>query len=172
MLAQNFLKLCETNDVRNARHNVNVLDLSDSTWEFVEKLHQLKKKKIKCPASWLVRIGASVDGTQVHTNEPRDMEVRRNPKNFAFKHNFAGLNCQIVLSTFTNECWHANSGDPGSAHDMTAIRAEFLAVVPEGCRVIGDSGHTGKTEEEKKIFSVRNNLDCDEVKELKKVAKS
>jgi hypothetical protein len=51
---------------------------------------------------------------------------------------------------------YAHAGDPGSTHDMTAIRAEFIDVVPEGGRVIADDGYTGKTEREKKIFAVKD----------------
>ena len=172
MLANNFLRLYEVDDVRNARFDINHLDLLQLTWEFVGKIASLKKDKIKCPTVWPVKLGASVDGTQVRTNEPRDKDMRRNPKNFAYKYNFAGLNYQIVLSLFTNECWYVNSGDPGSVHDITAIRREFVDMVPDGCRVIADSGFTGKSDKEKRIFSVRNNLDSDEVADFKKRAKS
>lgn len=45
-------------------------------------------------------------------------------------------------------------------------------MVPDGCRVIADASYNGKTDAEKRIFSVNNNLDCNAVKEVKGQAKS
>ena len=172
MLANCFLKLYEKANVRNARFDINHVDLKEQTWLFVDRIAALKDVKIKCPKVWPAKMGASVDGTQVRTNEPRDPDMRRNPKNYAYKYNFAGLNYQIVLSIWTNEVWYINLGDSGSTHDMTAIRREFIDMVPKGCRVIADSGYTGKREKEKQIFAVNNNLDCEEVKAFKAAVKS
>jgi hypothetical protein len=132
MVACNFLRCYETLDVRNARFNINLDDLAECSWRFVDKIAALKGMKIRCPTEWPVRIGASVDGTHALLNEPRDPNMRRNPENFSFKHNFAGLNYQIVLSLWTNHVYYINAGDPASVHDMTAIRKEFMAMVPPG----------------------------------------
>jgi len=167
MLSNNFLRCYETADLRHARFSINLDDLKDFIWDFVGRIAALKPFKIKCPNIWPVKLGASVDGTHVKTNEPRDPDMRRNPENYSYKHNFAGLNYQIVLSLWTNHVWCATSGDPASTHDMAAIRAEFIAMVPEGCRVLADTGFIGKTEAEKRVFSIRNNLDDDEVAALK-----
>lgn len=171
-LANNYLKLYEEADVRSSRFDINLNDLMELTWLFVDRIAALKEHKIKCPAVWPAKLGATVDGTQTRANEPRDPDMRRNPKNYACKHNFAGLNHQIVLSIWTNHVWCARVGDPGSTHDVTAIRKEFLAMVPDGCRVIADSGCSGKTALEKKTLAVDNNLDDDDVKLLKAEAKS
>lgn len=172
MLANNFLRLYEPADVRNARFDINYDALCALTWAFVDKIANMKVHKIKCPTVWPAKLGASCDGTQMRTNEPRDPNMRRNPKNYAYKHNFAGLNYQIVLSIWTNHCWYACAGDPGSTHDMTAIRKEFVAMVPDGCRVIADVAYSGKTEKEKSIFSVNNSLDDPAVKAIKEAAKA
>ena len=42
----------------------------------------------------------------------------------------------------------------------------------QGCRVVADKGHTGKSDAEKDIFAVANTLDTDDVKEFKKRAKA
>lgn len=172
LAANNFLKLYESNDIREARFNVCADNLQKLTWHFIDLLEALFEKKIKCPSVWPARLGASVDGTQTRTNEPRDKDVRRNPVNYAYKHNFAGLNHQIVLSLWTQEVWYARVGDPGRTHDMTAIRQEFISMVPEGCRVIADNGYQGKTAKEKSIFAVNNNLDDEDVKIFKGHAKA
>jgi DDE superfamily endonuclease len=163
LIANNFLRCYEPTDVRAARFNFANDKLLMLQWRFIEWLDQLKSWKIKCPTQWPVRFGATCDGTHARTNEPRDPDMRRNPKNFSYKHNYAGLNYQIVLATWTNRVLYANAGDPSSVHDMTAIRREFVDMVPAGCRVIADNGYVGKTENEKKTFATKNHLDHDEV---------
>ena len=172
LLGNNMLKCYDEGDLMYSRFPMGLENIAELSWEFIEKIASLKPYKIKCPTQWPVKLGASVDGTHYATNEPRDPNMRRNPQNFSYKHNVAGLNYQIVLSLWTQEIYYANSGDPASVHDMTAIRAEFLDMVPANCRVVADAGYSGKTEREKRIFSVENNLDCEAVKELKARAKS
>ena len=172
LVANNFLNCCEGNDARGPRLGIHDMKkLIQMTWAFVDKLALLADWKIKCPSEWPVKFGATVDGTQARGNEPRTEEMRRDPKNFCCKCNFAGVNFQIVLATWTNEVLCARA-DPGSTHDMTAIRKEFIDMVPDGCRVIADSGHTGKTNKEKEMFSVKNNLDEDAVAFFKACARA
>ena len=45
-------------------------------------------------------------------------------------------------------------------------------MVPEFCQVIADAGYTGKSAQEKSIFSVRNNLDTKEVAAFKARARA
>jgi hypothetical protein len=163
LIANNFLRCYEGVVVRCSRYKCTPEKLAKWQWKFVEWLERLKNWKIKCPTDWPVRLGATCDGTHVRINEPRDPGMRRNPKNYSYKHNFAGLNYQIVLATWTNRVLYASAGDPSSVHDMTAIRREFVDMVPVGCRVIADSGYIGKTTAEKNKFSTRNHLDSDEV---------
>jgi DDE superfamily endonuclease len=172
LATMNFLRCYDEADRIAPRFGLCLDDLRHLCWSFIDRLVALKAVKIVCPTTWPTKLGASCDGTQVPTNEPRDPVMRRNPKNYAYKNNVAGLNYQIVLSLWTNKIWYANAGDPGSTHDMTAIRAEFIDMVPEGCRVIADDGYTGRSEREKRIFSVRNTLDDKEVKDFKANAKA
>ena len=130
-----MLKCYDEGDLRYSRFPMGLENIAELSWDFIEKIASLKSSKIKCPTQWPVKLGASVDGTHCATNEPRDPNVRRNPKNFSYKHNYAGLNYQIVLSLWTNKIYYANSGDPASVHDMTAIRQEFLDMVPANCRL-------------------------------------
>ena len=89
LIANNFLRCYEVDDVRNARFGINLDEMEERTWAFVDKICGLKQFKIKCPAQWPVKLFASADGTQVPTNEPRDPNVRRNPKNYSYKYNIA-----------------------------------------------------------------------------------
>ena len=173
LIANNFLKCYERNDVRFSRFSdYHDKQLIEMTWRFVDYIESLAKWKIKCPNKWPVRMGCTVDGSHFRINEPRDPDMRRNPTNFSYKHNFAGLNYQIAIATWTNKVLYVNTGDPSSTHDMTAIRKEFIDLVPAKCRVIADSGYTGKSDKEKEIFSVANNMDSDEVKLFKARARA
>ena len=172
LLANNLLRCYEEGDLRYVRFNLSMDDIAQLSWDMIDMLVALKDWKIKVPTEWPAKLGGSVDGTHAATNEPRNPNVRRHPKNFSYKHNIAGLNYLIVLSLWTQAIWYASAGDPASTHDMTAIQKEFVDMVPDGCRVVGDSAFGGKTEAEKQIFSVENTLDCEEVKELKARAKS
>ena len=52
------------------------------------------------------------------------------------------------------------------------MREEFIDLCPDGSRVIADSGFTGKTEREKRLFAVANSFDTPAVKELKQRARA
>ena len=175
MAANNYLRCYESLDVMAGRFDLPNNLLGELRWIFIEKIAALKESKVKMPQpeEWeLVKLLLSVDGTHARTNEPRDDDMRRNPKNYSYKNNFAGLNYQIALHMWKEQCVYVNAGDPGSTHDMTAMRAEFIGLVPEGGRVVADAGYTGKTEAEKKIFAVGNTFDTKEVKAFKKRARA
>ena len=175
LVGNNYLKCYQCLDVQCSLFSLPKNTCGAYRWIFIEKMAELKPYKIKMPTpeEWAaVRMRLSVDGTHARTNEPRDPDMRRNPKNFSYKHNFSGLNYQIAINIFTEQIAYANTGDPGSVHDMTAMREEFIDLCPVGARVIADSGYTGKSEREKRLFAVCNTFDTDAVKTLKKRARA
>ena len=95
--------------------------MEEQTWKFIDYLVALKVHKVHCPTEWPVDLYASVDGTHMPIQEPRDPVLRRNPINYSYKHNFAGINYQIVLCLWENKVLYASAGDPASVHDMRAI---------------------------------------------------
>lgn len=64
LVANDFLKGCETVDVRTARFGVHLDELSDFTWDFVERATELKGLKIKCSLVRPARIFGSAHGTK------------------------------------------------------------------------------------------------------------
>ena len=52
------------------------------------------------------------------------------------------------------------------------MQNEFIALLPEGARVIADSGYTGKSDLEKRIFAVCNTFDMAAVKQFKKLPRA
>lgn len=172
LITMNFLRCCEVDGVRNARFGVHLDEMHSQIWKFIDSVCELKEHKVQCPAEWPVKLCASCDGTHMPTQEPRDENLRRNPKNHSHKHNFAGLNYLIVLALWENEVLCTSAGDPASKHDMTAIHEEFMDKVPDGGRVVADAGFSGKSEREKRTFTVNNNLDSDDVRKFKGRAKA
>ena len=175
MLGNNYLKTYANLHLQGALFSMPKNKMAELRWIFIEKIAELAPHKIRMPteAEWAaVKMLLGVDGTHTKTNEPRDDEMRRNPKNFSYKNNFAGLNYQIAVHLFKDQISYFNTGDPGSVHDMTAMRNEFIGLLPEGARVVADSGYTGKTVEEKKLFAVKNPFDTDDVKAFKSRARS
>ena len=63
LLANNFLRCCEEDDLRCTRFNVPFNDLTERTWLMIDMLYQLKQWKISCPPVWPAKLGATVDGT-------------------------------------------------------------------------------------------------------------
>ena len=175
LLGNNYLKLYASLHVQGALFSMPKNLMGELRWVFITMMFELKQHKIKMPtqAEWdEAKMVLTVDGTHAKTNEPRDDEMRRNPKNYSFKHNFSGLNYQIATHIFENQIAYVNAGDPGSVHDMTAMRNEFIGLLPEGARVVADAGYTGKSELEKRLFSVASSFDTKEVKEFKNRARS
>ena len=157
LLGNNYLKCYTSLHVQGALFSMPKNQMGALRWAFITKMAGLKDHKIKMPTpeEWEeVKMCLAVDGTHAKTNEPRDDEMRRNPKNYSYKHNFAGLDYQIATHIFEDRIAFVNAGDPGSVHDLTAMRKEFIGLLPNGARVIADSGFTGKSEEEKRLFSV------------------
>ena len=164
LLGNNYLKTYANLHVQGALFTMPKNLMGELRWCFIKMIFDLKEYKITMPTpdEWdEVKMCLSIDGTHAKTNEPRDDEMRRNPKNYSFKHNFAGLNYQIAVHMFEERICFANTGDPGSVHDMTAMRKEFIGLLPEGARIVADAGYTGKTELEKHLFSVASCFDTD-----------
>ena len=174
LLGNNYLKVYASLNVQGALFSMPKNLMGELRWKFIGAINELKPYKIKMPTpdEWAqAKLLLSVDGTHERTNEPRDDEMRRNPKNYSFKHNFAGLNYQVAVHLFKDQIAYAHTGDPGSVHDLTAMRNEFIGLLPEGARVVADSGFTGKSEEEKRIFAVANPFDTERSRQFKKRAK-
>ena len=177
LLANNRLKTYSTLHVQGALFSMPKNLMGELRWSFIRKIAGLKQHKICLPTAEEfaeVKMCLSVDGTHEKTNEPRDDEMRRNPKNFSFKHNYSGLNYQVAIHLFEERICYANTGDPGSVHDMTAMRNEFIGLLPVGIgvRVVADAGYSGKSKAEKRIFAVSNPFDTRRVKELKNRGRS
>ena len=139
LIGNNYLKCYANLDIQSSLFTLGVNKTGELRWRFITLIAGLKQFKLKMPtqAEWeAARMLLSVDGTHARTNEPRDPNMRRNPRNFSYKNNFPGLNYQIVLHLWKNQIAYCNSGDPASTHDITAIREEFIGMCPENARVV------------------------------------
>ena len=71
LVAKNFLRCYEVDDVRGARFDIGLDSLEETTWAFIDRIVGLKQHKVKCPNQWPVNLYASCDGTHMPTQEPR-----------------------------------------------------------------------------------------------------
>ena len=142
------------------------------SWFFVGKIAALKALKIVWPADheWTTTFIASVDGTHRQINEPRDPLVRKNRKWYSHKDEHAGMNFEVVMSLFESKILHAKIGTPASTNDITEIKAELLAKIPAGKRLIADKVYATKDLEQ--TCSTWNQFDTEEMQEFKRRAKA
>lgn len=168
LAALNFLKCYQTYDVRADLIGENEKTVCAEAWYFTKKIAALRHKKIVWPSDdeWKTIFIVSVDGTHCRINEPRDPDVRKNPKHYSHKDHHAGLNYEIAIHIFESRVVHAKVGSRASSHDITEFRKELKEKIPPGKRVIADKAYTNAEEEH--ILSTYNQFDADAVKQFKK----
>ncbi|KAL3893312.1 MAG: hypothetical protein SGARI_008246, partial [Bacillariaceae sp.] len=168
MMANNFLRTYTTTAIQAALFNgADRARIGRLKWIYVRKIASLKPIKIVWPADFDETFIASVDGTHAQTNEPRDPDMRKNPKNYSHKFHMPGRNFEIVLDLWRNRCILAKVGDQGSVHDLTVFRMELTNLIPAGKRVIADRGYISSLNDEHLKLSTPNPLDSAELKEFK-----
>jgi hypothetical protein len=107
----------------------------------------------------------TVDGTHFRIKEPRSDP---SSKWYSHKFNSPGLAYELAISTYENRiCW--TSGPfPASVHDITIYRGGLKALMPPGCKGIGDSGYAGETD----TITVIRPGDSTELKKFKEAARA
>ena len=172
MMAMYFLTCYDTFDNIGSLFYKHRNEASEMTWYYVAKVATLKSQKIVWPDDFDTIFIASLDGTHVKTNEPRDPNMRKNPVNYSHKFELPGVNVEIALHLWKQQVIHFKRADAASVHDLTAFRQELINKVPQGKLIIADSAYTGKTEQEKAILAVPNPLDSKEVRQFKDDARA
>jgi hypothetical protein len=169
----NFLKTYAKENIRSALfEHINVKKLRELCWYYVDRIAALREEKIKWPEDheWDTIFIASVDGTHAFTNEPRDPNVRKNPKWYSHKDNNPGINYEIALHLWTQQVIWAKSWDPASVHDLTVFRMELVHKIPAGKLVIADKGYICKHLDH--VLSTWSPLDSQELRQFKKEARA
>ena len=172
--ACNFLKVYAMEEVRDdfMGENMHLNEIRSEAWKYTRKIAALKGGKIVWPADheWQTTFIISVDGTHRLVNEPRDPNVRRNPKWYSHKDEHAGMNFEVGVDLFRSRIVHVKVGTPASTHDLTEFRMELAQKIPAGKRVIADKVYA--CEEFQHMISTYNQFDSAELKEFKKRAKA
>ena len=173
MMANNFMKVYSSHQVRaNLFQGQDVTLTADLSWYFVHKIAGLKHQKIVFPANFNETFIGSLDGTHTSNNEPRDPAMRKDPKNYSHKFKMPGLNHEICLDLWANQCIHAKTADKASVHDLTAFRMELWQKIPPGCRLICDRGYICYKNGENDVLAFPNPLDSADVYEFKNRARA
>ena len=168
--ALNFLRAYDKEDRRAALLGMNEKPLREITWWWVRKLSALKSLKVVWPPDneWDSIYTVSVDGTHRDTEEPKDDEMRKNPKWYSHKSNGAGVNHEIAIHLFKQRVVHCKKWDVASKHDKTIFKEELANKIPAGKRVVVDKGYDGMPA----TYSGYNQFDTARTQKFKKRAKA
>ena len=88
----------------------------------------------------------TVDGVHCRIEEPQHPTKSKDPSYYSHKFNTAGVDYELGISGFDNKLvWINGPMTKASRHDVTVFRrAGLQAMIPDGHRVIGDSGYAGE----------------------------
>jgi hypothetical protein len=160
MMTLCWLKLYETEHVMSGRWGFGEEFCRDTVKHVATRLQRLKAKKIKFGPFDSERIYlGTVDCVHFETNEFR---TDPNSKWYSHKHNGAGVSYEVVVDICRDRILWTAGPKPASTHDITFFRGgtqvstnrqkneatwdknAFYFQVPEGKKLIGDSGYKGE----------------------------
>ena len=111
--------------------------------------------------------GCTVDGTHGRSHEPSVGETRtQNPIYFSHKSNGPAFAYEFALDVFTARLVWMNGAFPASTPDREIFKKGLMQKIPDGMRVIADSGYSGEPLEH--IISGKNPRDHKDLKKLKR----
>jgi DDE superfamily endonuclease len=88
----------------------------------------------------------TVDGVHCRVQEPLHPTKSKDPSYYSHKFKTAALDYELGISVFDNALVWMNGPFKGSRHDITVFRrAGLKQQIPEGHRIIGDTGYLGES---------------------------
>ena len=172
LMACNMLKVYSSIDNRAALfQGEDPARVGTLSWRFTFRIAALREMKVVWPV-WNETLVASVDGTQCQTNEPRDPNMRKNPRNYSHKFHLPGRNHEIAIDLWQSRCVHCKVSDRASVPDLTAFRQELRGKMAPGKRLIADKGYISFRNNEHDIIAFPNPLDTPAVKDFKDRARA
>ena len=189
-MALHFLRKYPTGDEQAELFDVTRETAATWTWYFLEKIAALESQKIVWPKEWgkaeyaaakrrgddtgevhVVSFGCSVDGTHGSIHEPSVGEPRsKNPIYFSHKTHGPAYAYEFALDIFSDRLVWMNGPFPASTPDREIFKDGLMKLIPEGMRVVADSGYSG--EPLKHIISGPNHRDSKTLANFKARAKS
>jgi hypothetical protein len=115
----------------------------------------------------------TVDGTMCPFHEVKTHPTKtRDPMYYSYKHGRAGLTYEVGMSIFEEKCVWINGPFPGGkTNDKGIFNSKLKSKIPEGKRVLGDSGYECK-KDEVNIITVKRVQDSPAVRKFKRRALS
>jgi hypothetical protein len=179
LIAMNFLKCYQSEDVRSGPFKVSEKMVHKWGWFYTKKIQAFKEQKIVWPESWNDRhpllhdndtpvFLVSVDGVHCTTSKPIHPTLSKNPKYYSHKHKQAALMYELGISVYENKLVWMKGPKPASKHDITVYREELMNKIPAGKRAIGDNGYRG----EPSTISTPNSHDSPELHLFKSHARA
>jgi hypothetical protein len=172
----NWLKGYDTYHVLAGRWNLDEDTIAKKLLSYSKEIQALKPSKIKFEGFGDEVYIATVDGVHCRINEPR---TDASSKWYSHKLNGPGVSYEIAISVRRNNVLWISGPHHASKHDITIFRGgkkddknkdrtALYFKIPEGKRVIGDSGYQG----EPMKISVSKDEDSKDVKKFFARAKS
>jgi hypothetical protein len=179
LIAMNFLKCYQSEEVRCGKFDVSEKTARKWGWFFSKKVQALKEQKIVWPESWndghpLLHDDdtpifiVSVDGVHCRVNEPIHPTLSKNPKYYSHKHKQAALTYELAISVYENKLVHLKGPKPAATHDITVYRKKLKGKIPAGKRAICDNGYHG----EPNTISTPSSRDPQELRRFKSWARA
>lgn len=189
-MALHFLRKYPTGEEQAKLFGMNRETASIWTWYFLEKIAALQSQKIVWPKEWgkeeyasakkkgkeqqqvyAVSFGCSVDGTHGQIHEPSVGETRsKNPIYFSHKFHGPAYAYEFALDIFSDRLVWMSGPFPASTPDREIFKDGLMKMIPEGMRVVADSGYSGELL--KHIISGPNPHDSKMLQNFKSRAKS
>lgn len=165
VLSSRFSTLCE----RRSR--------GEPLWKWIRKIGELKEQKIVWDPSLddpeMAIFAVSVDGTDFRIWEPKHPLLNMDKKYCSQKFKHGAVKYEITLSVFHSKCVHIAGPYRGGMHDLDMFRKGGLKAKMKNNRklAIADRGYLAKSKEEKKMFSLPDNMDGKDLKKFKSRAR-
>jgi len=158
-----FLKCYPVENVAEGSMKVCDKTFCKWVWFYIRKLCALRKLKIVMPKKWRTRFIFSVDGVHCPLNEPMHGEYSKNPAFMSHKFRSAGLDYEIAIDIFNNNCIWCNGPYRAGKNDISVFRDKLIHEIPLGKLVVADLGYRG----ERSVVATPSSHDTKEVREFK-----
>lgn len=167
LIALNFMKMYNVGTDQAPLNGVCRQTAAKHSWFFLEKVALLKSQKIIWPPEWegsnyaaakekekkdkkdkkvhVITFGPSVDGVHGRIHEPSVGETRsKNPKWYSHKSHGPALAYEFAMDIFSGRLVWMNGPYPASTPDREIFKDGLMAKIPDGMRVVADSGYSGE----------------------------
>lgn len=183
LMAIHLLACYPTEEEAEALFNISNVTWSNWAWDIAERIALLKVEVVHWPDSWCnpdsdndaqTVFILTVDGVHCPIEEPTHKDFSSNKKFYSHKFHTAGLDYELGISIFNQQCVWVAGPYPAGTPDITIFRAGLKNKIEDARtsgvdhRAIGDRGYRG----EREYLSTPNSFDSKDLRYFKSRALS